>query len=171
MNLSIVLATVVAGALIAIARLYHFSSSASSYIAAALLTLSFAALGFTAYSILRALCGYEYARVPMPSALRQWRNDLVNWHTSHGAIDQVDTDFEEGFLTKLGEAVENNAANNKRRSARIYQANMATGIAAALLVPPSVLFVVQDNLSEPQPHAVEIVGGKIQIIGDEENGE
>jgi hypothetical protein len=107
----------------------------------------------------------------MPSALRQWSKEIADWHKRFGTISQVDNDVEEGFLKRLGEAIEVKWANNKLRSIGIYRANIATAVAATLLIAPGGLFVIQDKTTEPRPHPVEIIGGKLRILGDEDNGE
>ena len=107
--------------------------------------------------------GYRYQRVPLPSNIEKWKESLTDWHIKYGSISDIDADLHDGYIKKMCEAIEANAANNTNKSAQLYRANQATGFAALLLIVPAVLFVVQDRLAETVPHQIEIVDGKIQL--------
>ena len=166
MNLSIAIIAIIGGGLITVARIYTFSESNQSYVVGVLLALSLCSLGFAAFSVFRAMRGYRYQRVPLPSNLEKWKTELTEWHIQYGSISDVEVDLHDGYIAKMCEAVEANAANNTNKSAQLYRANQATGLAAILLIIPAILFVVQDHSLETSPQQVEIVSGKIQVIGD-----
>ena len=166
MNLSIAIIAIIGGGLITVARVYSFSDSIESYIVGGLLSVSLSSLGFAAWSVFRAMRGYQYQRVPLPSNLEEWKASLADWHTQYGSISEIDADFRDGYIKKMCEAVEANAANNTNKSAQLYRANQATGLAALLLIAPAIMFVVQDHFAETSPHLVEIVDGRIQVVGD-----
>lgn len=165
-NLSIMLVTIIAGALVTVSRLYSFTGSNASYFIGGLLVLSLIVLAFAAISIFRSMIGYQYERIPRPNSLSKWRNELEAWHTKYGDIDKVDDEFNDVFLKFLGDAVETNATNNKTKSAHVYRANLSAGIAAAFLFVPAASFVFQGDGTDENVQLVEIVGGNIKIVGD-----
>lgn len=172
MNHSTVIITIIGGGLVTISRLYDFSGSFLSYAVATLLVSSFVALGFAVISVFRAMGGYEYARVPRPNKLIAWRNELENWHSKYGNVDdQLDEDFDTAYLACIGDAVEVNATNNRSKSAHIHRANIATAAATALLFIPAVMFVVQDKKSDINVELVTLPTNNNGVNGDHKMSE
>lgn len=166
-NIAIVIATIVGCGLVSVARVYKFSSSTESLIVSILLAGSLLSLGVAAYSIFRAMHGFEYARIPTPSKLEGWRQELTDWHAKYGSLIDIEKDIDQGYLTRLCEAVENNWLNNKRRSAHIFRATRFTGLAALFIVVPAILSVYQDVVSEPVTHNVRILSGELGSTGEQ----
>lgn len=165
-NLSIAVIAIIGGGLVTVGRVYDFSGSTGSYVVGGLLSLSLTSLVFATFFVFRAMRGYLYQRVPLPSNLERWRTELTEWHSEFGLTSDVEAEFFDGYITKMCEAIEANAANNMNKSAQLHRANQATGLAAILLIIPAILFVVQDHTLESGPQKVEIISGSIRVLGE-----
>lgn len=105
----------------------------------------FAALGgitlaCAAYTMVRAMHGHTYKRLPLAQQLRAYHNKLREWHKAYssdpaGAETDFDAYLEEGYAT----AASHNATINLARSEHLFQTNKWLVISAiftgASLIP------------------------------------
>lgn len=96
--------------------------------------------------VARATTGHEYARLALPTELREHYRGLCRYYRElNASADNATADFEEFLERRMLEAASRNTIVNLRRSARYYSATkwaafaagcgVASGLAAILVAP------------------------------------
>lgn len=144
LNVPIAVATVIGGALAVMVQSFNYQTDFTTYIFVALSALSATSIVVAVFFLFRALHGYQYERTPTPLVLKNYYDDLVNWHEANGSDKPTaESEFDEYFHQKIAESVETNATNNKRKSGYLYRTNLTLAIAMLFAGLSSVPFLIK----------------------------
>ena len=129
LNIPIAVATVIGSALAVMVRGFSYQADLTTNLFIVLIVLSATSIVVAIFFLFRALHGYEYQRIPIPSVLKNYYDELVQWHESNGSNNlTAEKEFDEYLNQKYAEAVENNSINNKRKSGYLYRTNLTLAL-------------------------------------------
>lgn len=158
-NVPIVAATVLGGALSSMLLRFTFKIDAVSISFVIISIISALFLGMSVFLIFRSLIGYEYEKIAPPSALKTHYNKLKEWHEKNpNSEGDEKIDFDEFLYTRMGEAVEINSKNNIDRGNYLHMATIAIAIATVFLAMSGGLYIFNKLDNGASTHKVKIIG-------------
>ena len=141
-NLCMVAATVLGTALVAVLQGFDYGASLQTpFLGFA--ALSGLALACALYCICRALIGYEYSHLPLPSELEAHHSALHDWYRANsGAVGNPDSAFDEYILLRVIQAVGFNDRVNTRRGAFVQKALVFLAISLVFLAATAMPYLL-----------------------------
>lgn len=131
LNLPIGLAVVLAGALFSLLNNYSWPSCAGvvSYSFGLACLLSAVSLGLVIYKLIRSHVNYEYAYVPTPKEILEYRGSLVEHYRNktnneEDAEKEAEHDAVEYLAREFAKNAHHNAMNNNEKSGYLHEASI-----------------------------------------------
>lgn len=161
-NIPVAVLTILGGAFTTLITRYEYEQNISTTIFVFLLFLGgigiLKGIAYLPYSYL----GFEYEKVAPATQLKNYYNELVDWHKSNGvdeetAIENSDADFQEHLAESLAKASEHNSQLNMLRGERMYEANKAIFIAFVLLAIATPFYFVQQINNADEIQKIQVV--------------
>lgn len=166
-NIPVTAATFLFGGLAALSMRFDFTCELSTFFFSAAAVGASISLVMTIYFIFRSLLGYEYEKLPAPSALRSHHQSLIDWHLQHNSTrEAAEVDFQEYLSSKLSQAAERNSENNINRGSYIYMATFSIAVSVVLILIAASVFLYENVDSGNSPQKVEIIGSVQVEKGD-----
>lgn len=160
-NIPIVAITVVASATSAVLLDFQYTRSLLTFVFLAFTSLTLVAIVFSVYYLFRSFWNYEYKKLPSSSALKQYHDELLDWHSVNGqsskeAPASAAEDFLQYINSRLAEASDWNGQNNIVRGNFLHMATAAVAIAVASLIPAGLSYIYNKATAEEKTHKVRI---------------
>jgi hypothetical protein len=109
-------------------------------------------------SVFRSILGYQYARTTSPKKWQDYYDVLLQRHLGKpNQVQLADSTFERSFNRQLGEATDQNKANNLRRSHYVIRANLCLVLALGCLGLTGLDFVFVSANHREIVHEVRVV--------------
>nr|VFJ93812.1 MAG: hypothetical protein BECKLFY1418B_GA0070995_10508 [Candidatus Kentron sp. LFY] len=102
--------------------------------------------------------GYKYMKLPPPSELDRYYEELLQWHKNNGTETDARNDFDDYLYERLGESVEVNSNNNINRGNFLHMATIMIAVATLFLAISGAIYVYAKLQNGQTPYKVQIIG-------------
>lgn len=166
-NIPIGVMSVIGGALTVIIQKFPYNSSVETTLFIFCVSLSIASLLAAVIYLFLATIGYQYERIATPKKLENYYNELLQWWEENGGGEkEAQEDHANFVLSKLAEATEINALNNKKKSLYLYKTNFLLAVSFVFLAISSVPYLVKTAHNEQTVYRVELVNPQTFDVED-----
>lgn len=150
--------TVLGGGAIVLAQGFPYDDSARTMAFVLAILLALMSLGLAGYFVVRCLHGYEYAKLPRSSEIRELLEKRREYLSACGeSPDEAERYLEDFIHRRMAEATDRNADNNAIKSAFLHKANQWTVWTLVLLAVSAVPYTWQTILAQGEPSRVELI--------------
>jgi hypothetical protein len=125
--------------------------------------MAVAAFVVTVYMLIRSFHGYDYRRIPYPSQILAYHQELKDHFAAVGKPGLAEEEFDLYLRGQYIEAGDRNAVNNGNRGAYLHRSNRALVLSLCALVMCAVPHVITVRQAKPEPEQIQIVSGSMQM--------
>lgn len=160
--------TLLGGGLLVLVQGYRSDSKELDAVFWIFLILAFIFYLFSALELVLSLHGYVYRRIPLPSQINGYRNQLIQ-HFMKGAAVPIDaaiaeriaassdTAFREFLASAYIEACDRNSVNNIKRGEHLYMSIRLLVFSLAFACVSALAFGIGARITRAEPYKVQIV--------------
>lgn len=122
-------------------------------------TAALVAFVVTVYMLIRSFHGYVYRRIPYPSQILAYHEELKAHHTAAGKPGLAEEEFDIYLRGQYIEAGDRNSVLNVNRTAYLNLGNRALILCLCALVVCAVPYVIAVRQAKPEPQLFQFVNG------------
>lgn len=153
--------TLLAGVLLFYVRTYSFPGGWLSTVFDVSTALAAGAFLAATYSLVRSLFGPPYRRLPWPSEMHFYYEELVCCDQARGgATGGVEQKFEHFLVDRYVDAADRNSVNNANSGEYLHKANRAVVVALVFVAIAAYPIVMDFRHAQREPQKVEIVNAR-----------
>lgn len=158
LNIPIAVATVLGGGITVVVQKFPYEDEAVTYVFVLLVSMAVLSLVLAIAFLFFSFLGYQYQRIPTPLKIKEHHNQLIDWWKKNGGGEkEARKDLDEFIDLRMGEAVEVNSANNRKKSAFLYKTNLSLAVTFILLGFSVIPYAVKTIGHDGTVYRVEIV--------------